>query len=601
MKELSIDNLKNAFKKYSFTLNGVNRDDSCFYYERGTSGFPFNQSENGGFGYNGDTDQYPQFNSSIQDVVNGWTYADTIVKQSFRKKDTILASGQELTPNTQISCYLIAGASIGTYNSLTDGDTNRFSVFMSSDPSDTKMNEEQSILPNLVSHVTNYIFNNTTRFDESVWNVDMTINPTFKEPDSDIGKTIFEKMASDDSRVKEIVNLSNENDCSFKFITTVAVNKNVQEVPSEKRRTVKWIYLDIVFTYDTEYHQLLKIYFDPDNFIEDHIGSIDAVEIFAYTNDDSGKEDNLVAFGSEVYATIKRDEGGYYDIVASSMKDFIWAKTNGLQKYSRHKKMTDITLQRKTFDVVSKEYKVDKTDISQHFYLFHSMETEPKLNETIYKKITTYIFDYIQTKNFEEFKTNFINNSDDFFGTEKNSIIRNVIRHVYPTLNYLKFIVLRKLDNLIGDYTENFLDTVSPYRNDVDKQEYVKLFVPCQYSVPQNNLTKYMTSLFIGYLSKSVKSTPSSGSVFADYSPVEIDDISIVNGLTNQDFFIRVLTNSILKLMGLSAFENIGSLTDRTLVVDELNKVVHFKIDDEVYGISVGYSSDMFEYLKKLY
>lgn len=608
METLTIEAINNSFKTRSIILDeSSNKDDVCFYYERGTDNFTFSQEENKPYGI---------YDTSIETVNNGLAYYDSEFNQVSSTRDKILVASNALVPGSVSSCYLMLG------NSATNtvGKSN-YSEFITSDPSDENSSTESGFLGNLTIRTLSFIYNNMKRFDFIDWPSEGTVN----EPTID-GETLFDYLFENDQYFHYIENILAENESSvgdrtYTLETNCSIDVFGESYVGKKSITIKSTTLTFVFkNNDTgqSYTHKIKAYFDPDVFIKNHIGSIDSIEIYAF-NDFNSLEtvtpselsDILISYGTKTFSTITAESGGFYDTDDSILDSLAWDSTVSQKRYRRHNNFKSIYMFRNVYQStekgIKKEPNTDKCIIKQKFIIYHSLESDIEIegtNKIVREKIMSYIYNNLKDKeNVVKplFDDSFVKEGE--LNVDYDTALRNVIRHVYQSLNYYSFLVMRKMNASTFNATENVLKT-EPFSSDVDSGEYAYIVTPCIYDYGEKKEEVMKTKYLAYYSSLSDDSTD-----FNNYYPVDLESLSVSSSENDADFLRRVISNCIYYKIddtfdietNTTGYKNVRV---SFYVSNGEKKMCHFDLNGCVYGIDISKTSfpnNIFEILQKLY
>lgn len=570
---LTSDVIINSFYKNSVILDeSVNKDDTCFYYERGGFFFPYNQNETTGLGYDVVEQQSarsPIYNKSVYDVVNGLTYVDSVFLQTFRKKDTIVESGNDTVfrPNTQISCYLMTS----NHDKLRNPNYN---VFAYADPSDKTKDTIDGFLPNITSYVLSFIYNNQA-------NISVVDGKCYYESSSG-SVEIVEYLKSNDPRISEIFGVMEPVTSENIYLTmNISVKKN-SNVGLAANYSVEHCVLDFVCKGTPEsksspviMNHKLKVFFDPDTFVKEHIGSFEAIEVFAYHDTDPTDGDNLIYYSDNVYNTIS-ESGGLYNITDDELISFVKTSFDNTKRYKRHSKMKSVSFERLIFKESDINEEYSKTyGIAQKFMIYHSMDDDSEIlssNDIVCQKV----FDFITE----------INPDFQIDGTSVSAAeFKTLVKKVYLNLNFLSYYIFRPTK-----ITQESLNTVifendQYIQKDVGKTGKYKIILMPNNSLNNKKLCNYF---YIGYFSTPTgASTSTLFDSYPGYSSTDEPEISNLSGSdpkSEKDLLRTAILRAAAIYNGLYTTKNIPEWSTDFDVYTSQN-YYSFRIDNNVYCV----------------
>lgn len=570
---LTSDVIINSFYKNSVILDeSVNKDDTCFYYERGGSFFPCNQTETSGLGYDAVEHQSaksPIYEKSIYDVVNGLTYNDSVFLQTYRKKDTILESGNDavFSPNTQISCYLMTS----NHDNLRNPNYN---VFAYADPSDRTKNTIDGFLPNITSYILSFIYNNQA-------SISIVEGKCCYESSTGTVE-IVEYLKSSNPRISEIFGVMEPVTSENIYLTMdISVEKN-SNVGMAANYSVEHCVLDFVCKGTPEsksspvvMNHRLKVFFDPDIFVKEHVGSFEAIEVFAYYDMNPTDGDNLIYYSDTVYNTIS-ESGGLYNITDDELITFVKSSFDDTRRYKRHSKVKSVSFERYIFkesdinDEYSKAY-----GVAQKFMIYHSMEDDSVIlssNNIVRQKV----FDYITE----------INPDFQISGSSVSiAEFKTLIKKVYPNLNFLSYYVFRPTK-----ITQETLDTIifendQYIQKDIGKTGKYKIILMPNNSLNNKKLCNYF---YVGYFSTPTgASTSSLFDSYPGYSSTTDPELCELTGSdpkSDKDLLRTAILRAAAIYNGLYTTRNIPEWNTDFDVYTSQN-YYSFRIDNNVYCV----------------
>lgn len=479
--ELNITEINDAFKSYSISIDELlSVDDTSFYYERGGSKFPYNHNE-----------------EDIDEVINGLAEADSVFTQTFRKKEQMTEIvGSSPSVLTQIQCYLMI---------CNKSNNDRVALYCGIDPSDSLRNTVQSFLPNLTSYLFSFIYNNQSNINK--------VDGVVKYGDKDLTEYLLEN----DNRIKEIDEVIKKNS----NVVTYSLNYNFDivkngNIGNNLDNSISICTLEIVFNNsENTYVHKIKTYFDKDEFIKTHKGSINSIEILAYNSPTTvNGKDNLLYYGDDVYNTID-DNGGRYNITDVELDKFIAKHYTSDRKYHRHDKVIDIYLNRLVFKAsnIDSDRSEHEFGIAQRFMIFHSMNDTSQLN-SLNQVVKEKIFKYIR----------------ETAGTEFNN---ERLKKVYPNLNFFSYFIFRAFHNVSLNHNEPVWKCNSAFNTDLPNSQKHKVFYTPINNLNDQNINK---ADVLGYYSSPTDPTQSDNP-FVDYT----NDTEIgLNGGSNELDLMRI-------------------------------------------------------------
>lgn len=398
------DSIRNAFDNYCLTVNENKSpnfvDRVCFYYERGTDEFPFNNSETSGMYFGKGNDNTAVYKASVNRIVNGLTDHRSKFKQMFRSVSTFLegTNSTNLVPDLQKQSYLmmcpgvpVEGSDSSEYDSLNTRMTKYLSVDISKvfgvgedGRIDTSINDDE-LLPLLTMHVLSIIYQNQGSITIDTDSGLFLIN-------TDSGQIPFEKYLLEVSQLWQMLCLSSPVGIVYpEGFENFRIRLYATGKLDEPNRKVEYCIIKIIHGLKDTYNiHELKVYMGSDAFIRDHICSLKASEIYAY-NESTGsigsRQDTLLTYNDTIYnalnpstnvlprADIILNSGQYYNEFVKLVKD---TNNDGYEKYRRHNYRTTVSVTRNVFKDTNGSIKVDtqpKT-VRQNFIIFHSYYNE---------------------------------------------------------------------------------------------------------------------------------------------------------------------------------------------------------------------------------
>lgn len=462
MAQYEKDLIDESFEKYkNIKLDGESNgtdDNVCFYIQRGSIDYPFNQEDYLPFGskYSADGSQEPIselnppiYTKSINHIVNG-LYDTSKQMYTISKEET----------GAQMTDVLYIGAPKDLSEQQESGIANLVSV----NDLDITIPSADNIIPFTLMEIVQFVKNNEFDFvtipgngvsgglinerksgDEFLANVD--------------GSSINDKMIDD------VIANSFRNQPSATFsIATIeyknSLNPNVMD--SSVYGRVVSVTIEMTLLSNTS---RFKVYFDPDVFFSERLGSADKIDVW-YFRDEPDDRYNI-NYGSVLYDKIVQaiEEGSPDDrflpktivnIESDDISKYILDAYRSVPNYSRHTSYLSFTLRRRVFlDSAGGIKKLgDDGDDNQSlmtFYVFYSSEDKPStaiMKQKILSDLKSFIFDKLKTEpNFKNLIGEGFDKSDD------EALATEVVKYVYPELDITFEVFIRKMmDMTSGAY-----------------------------------------------------------------------------------------------------------------------------------------------------
>lgn len=456
MVQYEKDLIDESFEKYkNIQLNGGPNgtdDNVCFYIQRGSIDYPFNQEDYLPFGskYSADGSQEPIselnppiYTKSVSRIVNG--LYDT-------SKQMYTISKEE--DGTQMTDVLYIGAPKDLSEQQESGIANLVAV----NEIDINIPSADNIIPFTLMEIVQFVKNNEFDFVTIPGNGVSGGLINERKSGSEFlanvdGTSINDKMKSD------VIHHSFDNQPQAAFsIETIeyknSLNPNVMNSSVYGRVVSVTIVMSLLSNSNTS---KFKVYFDPDVFFSERLGSVDKIDVWYFRDDPDDKYN--INYGSVLYDKIIQaiEEGAPDDrfipktivnIESDDISKYILDAYRSVPNYSRHTSYLSFTLRRRVFlDSAGGIKKLgDDEDDNQSlmtFYVFYSSEDKPStaiMKQKILSDLKSFILDKLKTEpNFKNLIGEGFDKSDD------EALATEVVKYVYPELDITFEVFIRKM------------------------------------------------------------------------------------------------------------------------------------------------------------
>lgn len=455
-----------SFEKYkNIQLNGGNNgtdDNVCFYIQRGSVDYPFNQEDYLPFGskYKEDGTQDPiselnppVYTKSVNRVING-LYDTSKQMYTISKDET----------DAQLMDVLYIGAPKDLSEQQESGIANLIAV----NDFDITIPSADNIIPFTLMEIIQFVKSNEFDFvtipGNGVSGGLINEKKTGEEFLADVdGTSINTKMK--DNVIHDSFDLQPQAKFSIENIEYKnPLNPNVMN-SSVYGRVVS---VEIKMIHESSNNTLsFKVYFDPDVFFSERLGSADKIDVW-YFRDEPDDRYNI-NYGSVLYDKIIQaiEEGSPDDrflsktivnVESDDISKYILDAYRSVPDYSRHTNYLSYTLRRRVFlDSAGGIKKLgDDEDDNQSlmtFYVFYSSEDKPStaiMKQKILDDLKSFILDKLKTEpNFKNLIGEGFDKSDD------EALATEVVKYVYPELDITFEVFIRKMMNMTDGLYRN--------------------------------------------------------------------------------------------------------------------------------------------------
>lgn len=453
-----------SFEKYkNIQLNGGNNgtdDNVCFYIQRGSIDYPFNQEDYLPFGskYNEDGSQDPIsdlnppiYTKSVNRIVNG--LYDT-------SKQMYTISKEEA--GTQMTDVLYIGAPKDLSEQQESGIANLIAV----NNININIPSADNIIPFTLMEIVQFVKNNEFDFVTIPGNgVSGGLINERKSGDAFLanidGTSINDEMI--ENVIDESFELQPQAEFSIKEIEYKnSLNPNVMNSSVYGRVVSVTIVMSLLSNTST-----FKVYFDPDVFFSERLGSADKIDVWYFRDEPDDKYN--INYGSVLYDKIVQaiEEGSPDDrflpktivnIESDDISKYILDAYRSVPDYSRHTSYLSYTLRRRVFlDSAGGIKKLgedeDDNQSLMTFYVFYSSEDKPSsaiMKQKILSDLKSFILDKLKTE--PNFK-NLI--GEGFDKSDNEALATEVVKYVYPELDITFEVFIRKMMNLTSESYRN--------------------------------------------------------------------------------------------------------------------------------------------------
>lgn len=463
MVQYEKDLIDGSFEKYkNIQLDGGNNgtdDNVCFYIQRGSFDYPFNQEDYFPFGskYNEDGSQDPIselnppiYTKSVSRIVNG-LYDTSKQMYTISKDET----------DAQLMDVLYIGAPKDLSEQQESGIANLIAV----NNIDIAIPSADNIIPFTLMEIVQFVKNNEFDFvtipGNGVSGGLINERKSGAEFLADVdGTSINTKMI--DNVIGESFKLQPSAEFSIEEIEYKnSLNPNVINSSVYGRVVSVTIKMSLLNNNTSKF----KVYFDPDVFFSERLGSADKIDVWYFRDEPDDKYN--INYGSVLYGKIVQaiEEGSPDDrflpktivnIESDDISKYILDAYRSVPNYSRHTSYLSFTLRRRVFlDSAGGIKKLgDGEDDNQSlmtFYVFYSSEDKPSaaiMKQKILSDLKSFILDKLKTEpNFKNLIGEGFDKSDD------EALATEVVKYVYPELDITFEVFIRKMmDMTSGSY-----------------------------------------------------------------------------------------------------------------------------------------------------